>query len=110
MRAVIAKSFERIHRSNLIGLGILPLVFEPGQGVEALNLVGSETIEISDLDAAVREAVAAQAKARHPDDRVTDFLVRVDLRSAAEATLIHRNGMFQAALAALELNGPNVVQ
>ena len=42
VRAVIARSFERIHRSNLIGVGVVPLLFAPEQSVEALGLVGSE--------------------------------------------------------------------
>jgi aconitate hydratase len=47
VKAVIAESFERIHRSNLVGMGILPLQFLPGQGVESLGLTGFETFDIS---------------------------------------------------------------
>ena len=46
VRAVIAKSFERIHRSNLIGMGVLPLQFEPGQDAATLGLTGDEAIAI----------------------------------------------------------------
>jgi aconitate hydratase len=46
VRAVIAESFERIHRSNLIGMGVLPLVFQPGQGVNTLGLTGREVLHI----------------------------------------------------------------
>lgn len=49
VKAVIAKSFERIHRSNLIGMGIIPLQFEKGYGVTELKLDGSETFDISNL-------------------------------------------------------------
>ena len=49
MRAVIAESFERIHRSNLIGMGVLPLQFLDGQNAKSLGLTGSETFEISGL-------------------------------------------------------------
>jgi len=49
VRAVIAKSFERIHRSNLVGMGILPLEFEKGFGISELQLEGSETFDISNL-------------------------------------------------------------
>ena len=49
VRAVIAKSFERIHRSNLIGMGILPLQFEQGFGVSELGLLGSEVFDIAAL-------------------------------------------------------------
>ncbi|MFX5464585.1 hypothetical protein ABTD44_19625, partial [Acinetobacter baumannii] len=46
IKAVVAKSFERIHRSNLIGMGVLPLQFKPGDSWESLGLTGSETIDI----------------------------------------------------------------
>ncbi len=49
MRAVIAQSFERIHRSNLVGMGILPLVFEEGTSWQTLNLKGDETVSIVGL-------------------------------------------------------------
>lgn len=49
IRAVIAESFERIHRSNLVGMGVLPLVFLPGQNRESLDLNGEETYEIHNL-------------------------------------------------------------
>jgi aconitate hydratase len=47
VKAVIAKSFERIHRSNLVGMGVLPLQFQPGQGVETLGIRGDETFDIA---------------------------------------------------------------
>ena len=46
MRAVIAKSFERIHRSNLVGMGVLPLQFLDGEGADTLGLTGYETFDI----------------------------------------------------------------
>jgi aconitate hydratase len=53
VRAVIAKSFERIHRSNLIGMGVLPLMFEPGQDAASLGLTGEETFAIEGIAAGV---------------------------------------------------------
>jgi aconitate hydratase len=50
IKVVIAESFERIHRSNLVGMGVYPLIFEPGQNVESLGLTGRETYEIAGLD------------------------------------------------------------
>ena len=47
VRAVIAESYERIHRSNLVGMGILPLQFEAGENVESLGLTGEETMTLS---------------------------------------------------------------
>jgi aconitate hydratase len=49
VRAVVAESFERIHRSNLVGMGILPLQFEAGQSAESLGLTGEEVYDIADL-------------------------------------------------------------
>ena len=63
VRAVIAKSFERIHRSNLIGMGVLPLQFEPGQDAQTLGLTGDEVISIDGI-AARRHAEEAADGAR----------------------------------------------
>ena len=50
VRAIIAESFERIHRSNLVGMGILPLQFKNGENITSLNLTGNETYDILNLD------------------------------------------------------------
>jgi aconitate hydratase len=50
VRAVVAQSFERIHRSNLVGMGVLPLVFKEGQSIADLDLKGGEVINIAGLD------------------------------------------------------------
>jgi aconitate hydratase len=101
VRAIIAKSFERIHRSNLIGLGIIPLLFAEGDGPDTLGLDGSETIDLSELVAAVRHGEKVHAVARHPNGHVTSFALEVDIRSSAESELLLGDGMFKAALAAL---------
>src|SRR5690554_5553680 len=54
IKAVIAESFERIHRSNLVGMGVLPLQFQEGQSVSALGLDGHERIDILGLDDALK--------------------------------------------------------
>ena len=100
VRAVIARSFERIHRSNLIGVGVVPLLFAPEQSVEALGLVGSEEFSFE----GVGEGIAARRPigviARRPNGEELRFDVIADVRSAAEAALLQRGGMFQAALEA----------
>jgi aconitate hydratase len=64
VRAVIAESFERIHRSNLVGMGVLPLQFAEGESVETLGLTGEETFEITGLaDLPRRLTVRAGEKA-----------------------------------------------
>jgi len=74
VRAVIAKSFERIHRSNLIGMGVLPLQFEPGQDATTLGLTGDEEIEIDGIAAGIipkkRLVVRAGTKTFHAIARV----------------------------------------
>jgi len=54
VRAVVAQSFERIHRSNLVGMGVLPLQFKEGVGAQSLNLDGSETFDVLGLDGGIR--------------------------------------------------------
>ena len=54
VRVVIAESFERIHRSNLVGMGILPLQFEPGESAASLGLTGRETYSIEGIASGLR--------------------------------------------------------
>ena len=100
VRAVIARSFERIHRSNLIGVGVVPLLFAQDAGVAALKLVGSEEFTFE----GIREGIAARRPVRvravRPSSEEVRFEVIADVRSAAEADLLQRGGMFQAALEA----------
>jgi aconitate hydratase len=58
IRAVIAESFERIHRSNLVGMGILPLQFEDGQNVESLGLTGEEVFDFPGLTTLLKQKLA----------------------------------------------------
>ena len=64
VRAVIAESFERIHRSNLVGMGILPLQFEAGQNVESLGLTGEETYDILGLPQRLDEGSGTAGRSR----------------------------------------------
>jgi aconitate hydratase len=70
VRAVIAQSFERIHRSNLLGMGVLPLQFLDGEGAQPLGLSGEEVFSIE----GIAEAIQASAEAR--DERAREVLVR----------------------------------
>ncbi len=91
VRAVIAESYERIHRSNLVGMGVLPLEFLPGQSVATLGLTGRETYHIE----AIREALAGSRRARvrvvadDGSERGFEALVRVDTPQEGE---YYRNG------------------
>ncbi len=90
IRAVLARSFERIHRANLVGMGLLPLQLLDGQSIETLGLTGRETFEILGVDAAVRAAAPAGRRVRvvaRPDDGPEvrfEALVRIDTPQEAE--------------------------
>src|SRR5258707_10701404 len=66
VRAVVAKSFERIHRSNLIGMGVLPLQFEPGQDAKTLGLTGDELITIEGIAGGVTPKKKLTVRAASP--------------------------------------------
>ncbi|MGE5646814.1 MAG: aconitate hydratase AcnA [Acidobacteriota bacterium] len=86
VKAVIAESFERIHRSNLVGMGVLPLEFPPDQTATSLGLTGKEIFHIEGL----KEAVEGSRKARvRAGDKTFEALVRVDTPVEAE---YYRNG------------------
>ncbi len=95
IRAVIAESYERIHRSNLIGMGVLPLQFPDGQSAESLGLTGEETFDITGVDALnsgdTPETVRVKA-----DDIEFDAVVRIDTPS--EAAYYRHGGIMQYVL------------
>ncbi len=95
IRAVIAESFERIHRSNLVGMGIVPLQFLPGQNCETLNLDGTETfdIDLSDLEPKGEIYVTA-----YKDGKKLEFktICRIDV--PAEVEYIANGGILQYVL------------
>jgi len=86
VRAVIAESFERIHRSNLVGMGVLPVQFLPGENRETLGLTGFERYAIE----GIRQAIESGSKARvRAGDKNFDVIVRIDTPMEAE---YYRNG------------------
>jgi aconitate hydratase len=90
--AVIAESFERIHRSNLVGMGVLPLQFVEGQNRESLGLTGSETFAIEEIPAAVNSAGKTRARVTATLDgarKTFEAVVRIDTPQEAE---YYRNG------------------
>lgn len=95
VRAVIAESFERIHRSNLVGMGIVPLQFMPGQNCESLQLDGTETfdIDLSDLEPKCTVRVTAYRDGKKLE---FDTLCRVDV--PAEVDYIANGGILQYVL------------
>jgi aconitate hydratase len=90
VRAVIAQSYERIHRSNLVGMGVAPLLFEKGTSWESLGLKGDETVTIEGL-ATVKPRQTLTAVITAPDGRVQSVpvLCRIDTLDELE---YYRNG------------------
>ncbi len=80
IRAVIAVSYERIHRSNLVGMGVLPLQFKQGESAQSLGLTGEESIDILGLGENLQPRSELKVRATHPNGKVTEFnaLVRID--------------------------------
>ncbi|APR83860.1 Aconitate hydratase [Minicystis rosea] len=98
VRAVIAKSFERIHRSNLVGMGVLPLEFEAGQGAETLGLTGRETFDIDgvakDLQPRKKLTVVATAE----DGSKKSFTVTCRIDTPNEVDYYQHGGILQFVL------------
>ena len=107
VRAVIAESFERIHRSNLVGMGILPLQLEDGQSAEALGLTGDESFDIAPVDFShgAPEPAYAHVTARSRDGRVVEFDARVRVDTAVEAAYFRAGGILPYVLDSLLAKG-----
>jgi aconitate hydratase len=78
VRAVIAESFERIHRSNLIGMGVLPLQFPEGESIESLGMTGEETFDVGDLENGEAKTVEVTASRDGAGDVTFEATVRID--------------------------------
>ena len=90
VRAVIAESYERIHRSNLVGMGVLPLEFLPGQTPETLGLTGHETFSIEGVGALTpRSKIRVHAREDGGKEKTFEAVVRVD---TPEEVLYYKNG------------------
>jgi aconitate hydratase len=102
VRAVIARSFERIHRSNLVGMGVLPLEFPAGQSAESMGLDGSETIAVHGLEALYASGkIAGQAlevSAAHPSGRKQSFRASLRIDTPQEADYYRHGGILQYVL------------
>jgi len=95
VKAVIAESYERIHRSNLLGMGVLPLQFPEGQNADSLGLTGEETFEITGITALNSETIPDTVKVKAGDISF-DASVRIDTPS--EAAYYHHGGIMQYVL------------
>ncbi len=102
VRAVIAESFERIHRSNLVGMGILPLQFEAGQNVESLGLTGQEVYDFPGLTMMLKDKFASgrtiAVKATAADGTVKQFNAVVRIDTPQEIGYFEHGGILQYVL------------
>jgi aconitate hydratase len=92
IRAVIAESYERIHRSNLVGMGVLPLVFQPGDSWQSLGLDGSETFTISGLKG-MQPRKMLKVTAQKSDGTTTDFEVKARLDTDVDVDYFLNGGI-----------------
>jgi aconitate hydratase len=97
IRAVIAESFERIHRANLVGMGVLPLQFKPGEGVEPLGLTGQETLSITGLgELKPRQEVPVTIGRPDGTETRTQTIVRLD--TPVDVKYYRNGGILQTVL------------
>jgi aconitate hydratase len=80
VKAVIAKSFERIHRSNLVGMGVLPCQFKGGDSVASLGIVGDETFDVTGIEAGIKPQMDVTLTIRRRDGttKSVPLLLRID--------------------------------
>ena len=101
VRAVIAESFERIHRSNLVGMGVLPLEFADGATRQALGLTGFETYTIEGLDGSMKPRATLRVTAKASDGSSKTFAVRSRVDTPAELEYYKHGGILPFVLRSL---------
>jgi len=101
VRAVIAESFERIHRSNLVGMGVLPLQFEEGQNCRTLELTGFETYFIEGIARGLQPRQTLTVKATDPSGDVKTFTVISRIDTPNEVDYYKHDGILQFVLRSL---------
>jgi aconitate hydratase len=98
VKAVIAESFERIHRSNLVGMGVLPLRFMDGQTADTLGLKGDELIDLEGLDAKMKPRSLVKVTARKPDGKEITFTAQALLNTDVEVNYYRNGGILHTVL------------
>jgi aconitate hydratase len=105
VRAVIAESFERIHRSNLVGMGVLPLEFMEGESRASIGLSGFETYDIEGLDDGLRPRATLTVRMRSVDGEEDSFKVRVRIDTPEEMQYYRHGGILHYVLRQLVKRG-----
>ncbi|MGW8256938.1 MAG: aconitase family protein, partial [Thermoguttaceae bacterium] len=105
VRAVIAVSFERIHRGNLVGMGVLPLEFISGQSWESLGLTGEEVFDLPDLTDQITPGCTLSVRATQPDGTSKEFQVKARIDTPVELDYYRHGGILQTVLCKLAKSG-----
>jgi aconitate hydratase len=98
VRAVIAESFERIHRSNLVGMGVLPLQFKPGESVKSLGLTGFEVYDIPGLSDDMHPGQEYTVRATAQNGEVKEFTVISRIDTPVEVNYYKHGGILHMVL------------
>jgi aconitate hydratase len=98
VKAVIAQSYERIHRSNLVGMGVLPLQFRPGENAQSLGLDGREMFDIAGIDDGLQPSQPVLVRAHTEDGRETTFMVTARLDTPVEVQYYRNGGVLNTIL------------
>ncbi len=98
VRAVIAASFERIHRSNLVGMGVLPLELPAGKTWQSLGLTGEEVFDIDGLDEGLKPQAELRVRATAADGKVTEFAAKARIDTPVELEYYRNGGILQTVL------------
>jgi aconitate hydratase len=98
IRAVIAESYERIHRSNLVGMGVLPLQFQSGDSAESLGIEGDESFDVAGLDDNLQPGQTLQVTATSPGGAKKEFDVTVRIDTPVEVEYYRNGGILQTVL------------
>jgi aconitate hydratase len=104
IKAAIAESFERIHRSNLIGMGIVPLQFKAGENLKSLGLTGFEKFDVVGISAGLKLRQELTVKATSDDGKVTEFKVLCRIDTPAELDYYRHGGILEYVLRQLLQN------
>ncbi|HSY10451.1 MAG TPA: aconitate hydratase, partial [Candidatus Dormibacteraeota bacterium] len=97
-KAVVAQSFERIHRSNLVGMGVLPLQFKEGTTAQSLKLDGTETYDIVGLDVNIKPQQDLTLKITRPDGKIENVTVRCRIDTPIEIDYYQHGGILPFVL------------
>ena len=98
VKAVVCETFERIHRSNLVGMGVLPLQFKPGMTRKTLNLTGHETFDITGIEAGLKPGMDVPMTIHRRDGTSEKVVLTCRIDTAEEIEYFKNGGVLQYVL------------